>query len=104
MRERLSGSTNPVIDPEWITVTTLPAWFEITSLVVVLLILAFDLIIAYKRPHVPSTKESSLWVSFYVGLALVFAVAGCATRGTSCSRSRISRCLSATALAVACPA
>ena len=54
--------------------TALPAWFEIASYVVLLAILAFDLILAYRRPHVPTTRESALWVSFYVGLALVFAV------------------------------
>jgi tellurite resistance protein TerC len=52
----------------------LPAWFEIGSLVVLLLILAADLTLAYKRPHIPSTRESALWVSFYVGLALIFAL------------------------------
>ena len=52
----------------------LPLWFEITSFVVLLLILAADLVLAYKRPHVPSTRESTLWVVLYVGLALVFAV------------------------------
>ncbi|MFF1572401.1 TerC/Alx family metal homeostasis membrane protein [Leifsonia sp. NPDC058292] len=52
----------------------LPAWFEITSFVVLLLILAFDLLIVFKRPHIPSPKESTLWVSFYVALALVFAL------------------------------
>ena len=52
----------------------LPAWFEIGSLVVLLLILAFDLLIVFKRPHIPSPLESTLWVSFYVGLALVFAL------------------------------
>jgi tellurite resistance protein TerC len=52
----------------------LPAWFEITSFVVLLLILAADLLLAYRRPHVPSTRESALWVAFYVGLALVFAL------------------------------
>ena len=51
----------------------LPAWFEITSFVVLLLILAIDLFLAYKRPHIPSTRESALWVGFYVLLALVFA-------------------------------
>jgi len=55
------------------TGTVIPAWFEITSLAVVVAILAFDLILAYKRPHIPSTKESGLWVALYVGLALVFA-------------------------------
>lgn len=51
----------------------LPAWFEITSFVVLLTILAVDLILAYKRPHIPSTRESALWVTFYVVLALIFA-------------------------------
>ena len=53
--------------------TVIPVWFEVTSLVVVVLILAFDLILAYKRPHIPSTRESGLWVGFYVALALIFA-------------------------------
>jgi len=52
----------------------LPAWFEIGSFVVLLLILAFDLLIVFKRPHIPSPKESTLWVSFYVALALIFAL------------------------------
>ena len=56
------------------TVQTLPVWFEVTSLIVLTLILAFDLVMAYRRPHVPSTRESALWVSFYVALALIFAV------------------------------
>ncbi len=51
----------------------LPAWFEIGAFIVLLLILAIDLFLAYKRPHIPSTRESALWVSFYVALALVFA-------------------------------
>ena len=51
----------------------LPAWFEITSYVVLLSILTIDLILAYRRPHIPSTRESALWVSFYVVLALIFA-------------------------------
>ena len=52
----------------------LPLWFEIGSFVVLLLVLAFDLLIVFKRPHIPSPKESALWVSFYVALALVFAL------------------------------
>jgi tellurite resistance protein TerC len=53
---------------------TLPIAFEIGSLVVLVLILVADLVLAYRRPHVPSTRESALWVSLYVGLALVFAL------------------------------
>lgn len=52
----------------------LPIWFEIGSLVVLTLILVADLLIVFKRPHVPSIREASLWVAFYVGLALVFAL------------------------------
>ena len=51
----------------------LPAWFEISAFITLLLILAIDLFLAYKRPHIPSTRESALWVGFYVVLALVFA-------------------------------
>ena len=52
----------------------LPAWFEIGSFIVLILILVADLLIVYRRPHVPSVRESSLWVGFYVGLALIFAL------------------------------
>jgi len=51
----------------------LPLWFEIGTYVVLGLILLFDLILAFKRPHVPSTRESALWIGFYVALALIFA-------------------------------
>jgi len=52
----------------------IPVWFEITALVVLVLVLIGDLLLVRLRPHIPSTKESSLWVAFYVGLALIFAV------------------------------
>ena len=51
----------------------LPLWFEIGSLAVLTLVLIADLALVVWRPHVPSTRESALWVSFYVVLALVFA-------------------------------
>ncbi|QWT22744.1 TerC family protein [Subtercola sp. PAMC28395] len=53
--------------------TALPLWFEISSLVVLTLILIADLLLVIKRPHIPSAKESTLWVVFYVVLALIFA-------------------------------
>ncbi|MCM6762020.1 TerC family protein [Rathayibacter sp. ZW T2_19] len=52
----------------------LPVWFVVGSFIGLTLILAADLLIVYKRPHVPSLKESSLWVAFYVSLALIFAL------------------------------
>ncbi|MDM4763704.1 TerC family protein [Galbitalea sp. SE-J8] len=51
----------------------LPIAFEIGTYVVLLLILAADVVLAYRRPHVPSARESALWIGFYVLLALVFA-------------------------------
>lgn len=52
---------------------TIPLWFEIGTYVVLALILAFDIVLAFRRPHIPSTRESALWITFYVVLALVFA-------------------------------
>jgi tellurite resistance protein TerC len=52
-----------------------PLWFELGSYAVLFAILIGDLILAYKRPHVPSPRESALWIGFYVALALIFAVA-----------------------------
>lgn len=51
----------------------LPLWFEISSLVVLTLILLADFIMVARRPHIPSMREASLWVGFYIVLALLFA-------------------------------
>ena len=53
---------------------TIPLWFEIGTYVALALILGFDIVLAFKRPHVPSTRESALWIGFYVTLAIIFAV------------------------------
>jgi tellurite resistance protein TerC len=50
----------------------IPAWFEATTFVVLGLLLATDLYLVRRRPHVPSTRESLVWVGVYVALALVF--------------------------------
>lgn len=47
--------------------------FEIVSMALLVAVLIFDLLIVVKRPHVPSMKEATAWVVFYVTLALVFA-------------------------------
>jgi tellurite resistance protein TerC len=51
----------------------LPFWFELGSSIVLLLILAADLALVLVRPHIPSPRESALWVACYVLLALIFA-------------------------------
>ena len=52
---------------------SIPLWFEIGTYVALGLILTFDIVLAFRRPHIPSTRESALWISFYVVLALLFA-------------------------------
>ena len=53
--------------------SVIPMWFMITSGIVVIAILVFDLLLVVKRPHIPSMKEAGIWVAFYVALALAFA-------------------------------
>jgi tellurite resistance protein TerC len=52
--------------------TALPVWFEIGSMVLLTLVLLADVLIIFKRPHIPSAKESTAWVVFYALLALAF--------------------------------
>ncbi|HEX6198231.1 MAG TPA: TerC family protein [Jiangellaceae bacterium] len=52
----------------------LPVWFEIGTFIGLSLLLAADLFIVTRRPHEPSIKESSIWVTFYVSLALLFGL------------------------------
>lgn len=49
-------------------------WFEIISMVVLVGILLADLLIIFKRPHIPSAKESTAWVAFYAVLAIIFGI------------------------------
>ncbi|NEM91512.1 TerC/Alx family metal homeostasis membrane protein [Galbitalea soli] len=51
----------------------IPVWFETGATIVMVLVIAADLVLAYRRPHIPSPRESGLWVGLYVALALVFA-------------------------------
>ncbi|PZM91841.1 MAG: tellurium resistance protein TerC [Actinobacteria bacterium] len=47
-------------------------WVWCATLVVLAVILIGDLALVARRPHEPSIRESSLWVAFYVGLAVLF--------------------------------
>ena len=49
-------------------------WFEIISMVVLVGILLADVLIIFKRPHIPSAKESTAWVAFYAVLAIIFGI------------------------------
>jgi tellurite resistance protein TerC len=45
------------------------------TLVGLVAVLLFDLIIIGRRPHTQSMREATLWVVFYVGLAVAFGIA-----------------------------
>lgn len=49
------------------------ALFEIISMVVITGILLVDVLTIFKRPHIPSAKESTAFVVAYAVLALIFA-------------------------------
>lgn len=53
---------------------TLPVWFEVATFVALGLLLVVDLAVVARRPHAPSMREASLWVAFYVSLALGFGL------------------------------
>jgi tellurite resistance protein TerC len=53
--------------------TVIPRWLEIGSLAVMGVVIVADLLLAYRRPRIPSMRESAIWIGFYVVLALMFA-------------------------------
>jgi len=56
-------------------------WVWIITLVGLGALLLFDLIVVARRPHEPSMREASLWVVFYVALAVAFGLGILATDG-----------------------
>jgi tellurite resistance protein TerC len=63
----------------------LPLWFEAGTFVVLGLLLIVDLLIVTRRPHAPSMKEATLWVIFYVSLAVAFGFLLVPVAGTQAS-------------------
>lgn len=47
-------------------------WFEIISMAVLTAILIADVLIIFKRPHIPSNRESTIWIVAYALLAVAF--------------------------------
>lgn len=52
----------------------LPVWFEIGTFVGLTVLLLADLALVARRPHEPSVREASIWVTFYIALALLFGL------------------------------
>jgi tellurite resistance protein TerC len=51
-----------------------PSWIWTVTLVVLVALLVFDLAVVARRPHEPSMREATLWVVFYVALAMAFGL------------------------------
>lgn len=50
------------------------AWVWWTTIVVTVSVLLFDVVVIGRRPHEPSTKEVSLYLGLYVGMAVIFGI------------------------------
>ncbi len=48
--------------------------FELIAMVVITLILVLDILLIFKRPHIPSAKESTIFIVFYAALACIFGL------------------------------
>src|SRR6266540_4907208 len=75
-----SGVTEGVQAPSFVVSTggftvNVDGWVWTATLVGLSAILIADLVIVGRRPHEPTTRESLLWVSLYVGLAVAFGIA-----------------------------
>ncbi len=51
-----------------------PTWVWWTTIIVTVSVLLFDVVIIGRRPHEPSTKEVSISLGVYVGLAVLFGI------------------------------
>ncbi|HEX4977884.1 MAG TPA: TerC family protein [Nocardioides sp.] len=59
-----------------------PTWVWWTTIVVTMAILLFDVVVVGRRPHEPSMKEVTAYLSGYVGLAVVFGIGVWALAGS----------------------
>ena len=51
-----------------------PGWVWITTLLIITVIFAFDLLVLGRRPHEPSRKEVTVALTIYVSLAIIFGL------------------------------
>jgi tellurite resistance protein TerC len=51
-----------------------PTWVWWTTIIVTVSVLLFDIVVIGRRPHEPSTREVSVALTFYVGLAVAFGI------------------------------
>lgn len=53
---------------------TIPGWLWLATIAGLLALLAFDFWLVSRNPRDPSLRESTAWVTFYVGLAVLFGI------------------------------
>ena len=58
-----------------------PTWVWIATAVVTIAIFTFDLAVVGRRPHEPTMRECALYLSIYVGLAIIFGLGVLYTSG-----------------------
>ena len=75
-------------------------WVWAVTLVALTGVLLVDLVIVGRRPHEPSIRESTLWVSLYVGLAVLFGLGILAASGPAYSGQFIAGWLTEYSLSV----
>ena len=58
-----------------------PVYAWVITVVVMLAVLAIDVFIIGRRPHVPSMKEAGIFIGIFVGLAILFGLGVWAVSG-----------------------
>ncbi len=51
---------------------TVPAWLWIATIAALLAVIAVDFYLVARNPRDPSLRESTIWISCYVALAVLF--------------------------------
>ncbi len=51
-----------------------PTWLWVATIGTAAVLLLVDIVLVSRRPHEPSLRESSLWITFYVSLAVLFGL------------------------------
>jgi tellurite resistance protein TerC len=51
-----------------------PTWVWWTTIIVTVSVLLFDIVVVGRRPHEPTTREVSVYLGVYVGMAVVFGI------------------------------
>ena len=59
-----------------------PVWVWLATIAVAVVFLVIDVVIIARNPHRPSAKETSIALTFYIGLAIAFGIGVWQTAGS----------------------